>query len=135
MNRILIVDDNPDQLKYLREIVEHTLPPDRTQIFEAASDEAALRIVGEHPDLSIAVVDLFLSSPPVRQEGLAVLKELAHRTPGCLRILVTGKMRSWEVANPDVVQQFVSIHNTNRDRRGQLEDALRHADRNRLIGT
>lgn len=126
MCKVLLVDDDVDQRDYLREIITETLPG--STVVESPSLGDALHEV-QQQDFDVAVVDLFLTDPPLGQEGLVVLKALYDHDQECFRILVTGKAREWTVKDDANVNAFVTLHNTNRDRRSQLEQALKDAER------
>jgi CheY-like chemotaxis protein len=126
MCRVLVVDDNPEMLLYLTEIV-----PDwdgRLQVLAAGSEQEARDLLSGFDSLGIAIVDLFLTDDwapnhPDKGEGLRVLEAVRERFPNCFRILISAKRESVN-PRPGLVDYFVSFYYSNRDYRSQIEDAL-----------
>ncbi|MCA9211838.1 MAG: hypothetical protein KDB27_02140 [Planctomycetales bacterium] len=120
-SRILVADDSPSQLEYLCDVVRNYLP--HWEIVPAHNYDSAVKCV-QTVRLRAAVVDLFLSEPPVNHEGVDILRRLLKKDSACYRILVTGKLMEWDVTDDGIVDAFVSFHRCNRDRRSLLETAL-----------
>lgn len=132
MPKILLVDDSVSQRRDLRGIISGALPD--WSLRECDAFFPAQAIIETEGDFDAAVVDLCLSLDSERMEGLDLLRVLRSRIPNCFRILVSGMKREWEIPNRSDVDAFVSLLISDRDRRAQLERALRRADE-RLRGT
>jgi len=126
MCRVLIVDDNAVMRNYLSGIVREW--DGRLEVVAAGSEPEARDLLAGLDSLGIAVVDLFLTDDwapnhPDKGEGLRVLEAVRKRFPNCFKILITAKRESVD-PRPDLVDYFVSFHDSNRDYRSQLEDAI-----------
>lgn len=126
--KVLIVDDDPGQIAFLEGRTKRIL--NDWEVFQARDVDEALGVIAEHPDLGAAVVDLFLSDPPVgRGEGLAVLAALQQSAPRCYRILVSKKANSRPQAretDPDI-DRYVSLRYVDANPVAELRKALAEA--------
>lgn len=82
--KILVVDDHVLIREALRSVLRE-LKPDAT-IIEAPGSEEAMRLVVEHPDLALIVLDLKLPD----RDGFAVLTELRQRYPAISIVVLSG---------------------------------------------
>lgn len=128
--KILVVDDNDDQRYFVCEVIRRYLGG--WSILQAATVDQANDLIRSNNDLVAAVVDMYLSDPPKGKEGLAVLRELQSRAPGCFKILVSSKIKDRaEIGEDDPpLDEFVYLL---RDRRNinpvaSLQQALYRAE-------
>jgi ActR/RegA family two-component response regulator len=107
---ILIVDDDDQfQLPSLVEIATSFLGKKEWQVVYANSEREARDILKRLPTLEIAVIDLYLSDPPVHKEGLSLLDEIKRRFGNhCYRILVSARIN--DLAEAQVERGFDLFH-------------------------
>jgi DNA-binding response OmpR family regulator len=90
MCNLLIVDDKPDQLNEVVHIAEEAgIRPVVT-----ATDEDQAREFIDSKHFCLAVVDIMLSEPLDRKEGLAVIRWLRQTQPWCRIIALTTRGRN-----------------------------------------
>ena len=85
---VLLTEDD----SVLRMMLRTALESSHYQVLEADSRPEALRLLAEHQDIAVAIVDLGL--PPVEHttlEGLATLRAIASEYPGVKAIVLTGQ--------------------------------------------
>lgn len=83
MSKILIVDDEPLLLRTLRRLISRS---EHTSHCASGYTEAAAAAASQ--TFNIALVDYSLRGP----DGLQVLKMLRDQQPGCVRILMSGRL-------------------------------------------
>ena len=84
--KVLIVDDHVLIREALRGVLKQLKR--EAAIFEASSSGQAIRIVEEHPDISLILLDIKLPD----RDGLSVLRELRDRHPTIAIIILS----SWD---------------------------------------
>jgi hypothetical protein len=131
--KILVVDNTPDQLQFLTEIIERALPG--WSIVPAIDEKQAREFLADGrqvEDLKIAVVDLYLTKPRREPgEGLRFLGEIEKKAPGCFRILVSAQVKKPPaVARDDPrIQYFVSLKWVDSEPALELRTALSEAEK------
>jgi len=128
---VLIIDDEDSQREWVRDVLESCLPSFTIQ--EANSlDLARARIrevIDHHLDVRIAVVDLNLSKPINRAEGLVLVREIREALPGCFIILVSSKDNLYAEVKPGDprIDYIVSLSYLKPDPTDELLTALAKA--------
>ena len=125
--RVLLVDDSSSRRLFFRGLVLNVLP--EWTIYEASALEAALQLIENHREFAVAIVDLYLDDPAVRQDGLEVLRALRRSCSTCFHILITGRLMAYDVSDDGHVDAFVSTSSHIRDYQSLLEEALEEAER------
>lgn len=121
---ILVADDNPEQLRFLLEVAEECLPG--WELLRADAFDIAIQLIEKWPTLGAAVIDLHLSLPAVRREGLEVLKVIQRVNGDCYKILVSQWTQELaELGREDVRPDFFVY--LKRDPHADLEAALKRA--------
>jgi DNA-binding NarL/FixJ family response regulator len=82
--KILLVDDHVLIREALRGVLQQ-LKPDAT-VLEAPDSRQAMRLIVEHPDLALILLDLKLPD----RDGFAVLTELRQRYPAISIVVLSG---------------------------------------------
>ena len=82
--KLLIVDDHPLIREALRTVLKQLQR--ETAIFEASNSREAIRIVEEHPDLGLILLDINLPD----RDGFSVLGELRDRDATIPIIILSG---------------------------------------------
>jgi len=109
--KILLVDDNVDQLELLKSLVSRSLG--NWQCLTAFGENSAIEQLHNHPvGVRIAVVNLFLTEPPLYHEGLKVLWHIKASFPQCYRILISSRSneRKLSLEAKLLYDQFVPFH-------------------------
>jgi DNA-binding NarL/FixJ family response regulator len=83
--KILVVDDDVLSRKALRNVLKE-LGADIT-VLEAADNREAMRLIEEHPDLGLIVLDLNLPE----RDGFSVLSELRVRHPAISVVVMSAE--------------------------------------------
>src|SRR6266436_8244880 len=93
--KVLIADDHA----LIREALHAVLKELKreTVIFEASNSRQAMRIVEEHPDLSLILLDINLPD----RDGFSVLGELRERYPDIAIIMLSASNDQDEVRQHD----------------------------------
>jgi len=82
--KVLVVDDHALIREALRGVLKEL--KDDAAIIEASSAQQAMRLVGEHPDLGLILLDLNLPD----RNGFDVLAELRERYPGISAVVLSA---------------------------------------------
>ncbi len=90
MCNLLIVDDREDQLDGVVHVAEEA----GIGRIVTATDEGQARQCIESQHFCLAVVDIMLSEPLERKEGLAVIRRLRQAQPWCKIIALTTRGRN-----------------------------------------
>ncbi len=92
--RILIVDDDFEvQLPGMVETAWSVLGPKDWEVIPVDNVGAARKAIEESSGLDIVLIDLYLSDPPTRKEGLDLLKEVKKNFGDCYRILISSRVQ------------------------------------------
>lgn len=79
---LIIVDDHPD----VRSIARRMLKDAGYRVLVAESGKEALRIIGQHPEVDLAIVDLTMPE----EDGLQVIAQLLEKLPNLKVALMSG---------------------------------------------
>lgn len=121
--RILLVDHDPDQRRFLAQVICRYLGTSWVLIEIESLAEATLLLA--QPQLfDIAVIDSCLSAHRHEQLGVVLLRHIRATLPHCFCILVTRYHAEWDIPSSEGVDAFVTFHYVTRDARSLLEDAL-----------
>jgi DNA-binding NarL/FixJ family response regulator len=82
--KILVVDDDVVSRKALRNILKEL--GGETTVLEAPDSREAMRLIEEHPDLGLVVLDLNLPE----RDGFSVLSELRVRHPAISVVVISA---------------------------------------------
>jgi DNA-binding NarL/FixJ family response regulator len=82
--KILVVDDHELIREALRTVLKQLKP--QIVVFEASNSRQAMRVVEEHPDLSLVLLDINLPD----RDGFSVLGELRERYPTIAIIMLSA---------------------------------------------
>ena len=99
-DKVLIVDDDAAQLAFLLDVVVRFFGVKPEEVLRASKIKDAIRLLENHADISVAIVDSYLEREPTHgpPDGLEILQQLTteqgsqKRSP-CYRILVSAKLR------------------------------------------
>jgi CheY-like chemotaxis protein len=80
--RVLVVDDED----HVRQITKRMLSYEGYLVIEARSGAEALTRLGEHPEVSVALIDLVMPG----MNGLDLASKLREAAPHCAIVLMTG---------------------------------------------
>ncbi len=83
--KILVVDDHVLIRDALRRVLDHLAP--HAKLLEAPDGGTLMRLVGEHPDLALVLLDLNLPDC----DGLAALSELRQRYPNIAIVVLSAR--------------------------------------------
>ena len=105
MNRILIVDDDPEQQKDIQRAARLAGFAGR-QLVTVGTVQEALEALDE--SFSLALVDIMLT-PSEAEEGVDLIREIKKRQPDCVVLAITTKapMQSGSRALPAGASDFV----------------------------
>ena len=82
--KILVVDDHELIREALRTVLKQLKP--QIVVFEASNSRQAMRVVEDHPDLSLVLLDINLPD----RDGFSVLGELRERYPTIAIIMLSA---------------------------------------------
>jgi DNA-binding NtrC family response regulator len=91
MSRVLVVDDEDRQRRTIERTVQE-VGYDPGEIDSVANEDEARRLIhSKEKEYELAIIDLMLSAPPVKKEGLRLVEELSREQPACRIIGLTTK--------------------------------------------
>jgi DNA-binding NtrC family response regulator len=127
VRRVLVVDDNPDMLFRVKNIVMRALGLAEGEVCTLSSGKEveAMLTAGLFDHLEVAVIDL--CNPGTTRWGDRFLLNLRDNAPQCFKILYSTQVRGEHdvPTQPGVIDAFVSADYKRRDWIGQMEAALR----------
>ena len=114
---ILVVDDD----EMVRRALERALRPTGHRILTAASAPKALELLAEN-QIAAVISDYLMPE----MTGLDLMREVKHRFPGCVKIIITGFMpdRVAEALAGGEIDRFMTKPWENAELRQALADAL-----------
>lgn len=83
--KILVIDDHPLTREALRGVFADL--DANAVVFEAAGSREAMRLVAEHPEIELVLLDLNLPD----RDGFSVLAELRERQPAIAVVVLSGQ--------------------------------------------
>jgi CheY-like chemotaxis protein len=100
---IIVVDDEPDILRYIREILQHV----NYEVITATSGDQAWALFEEHqPEIEIVLTDVVM---PGSIDGLELAAKIHHVDPSLPVIFVTGVLPEGDALAVGIVEKELLV--------------------------